>query len=54
MRQMPSLNMLRVFEEVARNRSFSQSALGLNVTQGAVKWLTQSIDSTCINSPDPG
>lgn len=36
MRQLPSLNMLRVFEEVARHRSFSQSALCLNVTQGAV------------------
>jgi DNA-binding transcriptional LysR family regulator len=36
MRQLPSLNMLRVFEEVVRHRSFSQAALGLNVTQGAV------------------
>ena len=36
MRQLPSLNMLRVFEEVARHRSFNQAALGLNVTQGAV------------------
>ncbi|MFJ2711011.1 LysR substrate-binding domain-containing protein [Pseudomonas sp. NPDC087346] len=36
MRQLPSLNTLRVFEEVARHRSFSQAALGLNVTQGAV------------------
>ncbi|NWB63799.1 LysR family transcriptional regulator, partial [Pseudomonas sp. F1002] len=36
MRQLPSLNMLRVFEEVARHRSFSQAAVGLNVTQGAV------------------
>ncbi|OLF54559.1 LysR substrate-binding domain-containing protein [Pseudomonas chlororaphis] len=36
MRQLPALNMLRVFEEVARHRSFSQAALGLNVTQGAV------------------
>ncbi|MDO9327971.1 MAG: LysR substrate-binding domain-containing protein [Pseudomonas sp.] len=36
MRQLPSLNMLRVFEEVARHRSLSQAALGLNVTQGAV------------------
>ncbi len=54
MRQLPSLNILRVFEEVARRRSFSQTVLRLNVTQGAVKWLTQSIDSTCINSPDPG
>ncbi len=36
MRQLPSLNMLRVFEEVARHRSFSHAALGLNVTQGAV------------------
>lgn len=36
MRQLPSLNMLRVFEEVARHRSFSQAAQGLNVTQGAV------------------
>lgn len=36
MRQLPSLNMLRVFEEVARHRSFSQAALSLNVTQGAV------------------
>jgi LysR family glycine cleavage system transcriptional activator len=36
MRQLPSLNMLRVFEEVARHRSFSQAALDLNVTQGAV------------------
>lgn len=36
MRQLPSLNMLRIFEEVARHRSFSQAALGLNVTQGAV------------------
>ncbi|MCS3468784.1 DNA-binding transcriptional LysR family regulator [Pseudomonas sp. JUb42] len=36
MRQLPSLNMLRVFEEVARHRSFNQAAVGLNVTQGAV------------------
>ncbi|ULT73234.1 LysR substrate-binding domain-containing protein [Pseudomonas sp. BC42] len=36
MRQLPSLNMLRVFEEVARHRSFSQAAPVLNVTQGAV------------------
>ena len=36
MRQLPSLNTLRVFEEVARHRSFSQAALSLNVTQGAV------------------
>ncbi|MCY1183954.1 putative choline sulfate-utilization transcription factor [compost metagenome] len=36
MRQLPSLNMLRVFEEVARHCSCSQAALGLNVTQGAV------------------
>ncbi|MFJ2485466.1 LysR substrate-binding domain-containing protein [Pseudomonas sp. NPDC087639] len=36
MRQLPSLNTLRVFEEVARHRSFSQAAQGLNVTQGAV------------------
>ncbi|MFJ7311602.1 LysR substrate-binding domain-containing protein [Pseudomonas sp. NPDC098747] len=36
MRQLPSLNTLRVFEEVARHRSFSQAAHGLNVTQGAV------------------
>ncbi|MDF2397444.1 LysR family transcriptional regulator [Pseudomonas sp. 3MA1] len=36
MRQLPSLNMLRVFEEVAHHRSFSQAAVVLNVTQGAV------------------
>ncbi len=36
MRQLPSLNMLRVFEEVARHRSFSRAAEALNVTQGAV------------------
>ena len=36
MRHLPALNMLRVFEEVARHRSFSQAAVGLNVTQGAV------------------
>ncbi|HIH0210041.1 TPA: LysR family transcriptional regulator, partial [Staphylococcus aureus] len=36
MRQLPALNMLRIFEEVARHRSFSQAAVGLNVTQGAV------------------
>lgn len=36
MRQLPSLNMLRVFEEVARHRSFNRAAAGLNVTQGAV------------------
>ncbi|MGH8435798.1 MAG: LysR substrate-binding domain-containing protein [Pseudomonas sp.] len=36
MRQLPSLNTLRVFEEVARHRSFSQAAEILNVTQGAV------------------
>jgi len=36
MRQLPSLNMLRVFEEVAHHRSFSQAAASLNVTQGAV------------------
>jgi len=36
MRQLPPLTMLRVFEEVARHRSFSQAALDLNVTQGAV------------------
>lgn len=36
MRQLPSLNMLRVFEEVAHHRSFSRAAQALNVTQGAV------------------
>ncbi|WP_338525293.1 LysR substrate-binding domain-containing protein [Pseudomonas batumici] len=36
MRQLPPLNMLRVFEEVARHRSFNQAATALNVTQGAV------------------
>ncbi|WPO98458.1 LysR substrate-binding domain-containing protein [Pseudomonas sp. HR96] len=36
MRQLPSLNTLRVFEEVARHRSFNQAATHLNVTQGAV------------------
>lgn len=36
MRQLPSLNSLRVFEEVARHRSFSQAAQVLSVTQGAV------------------
>ncbi|MFD2644401.1 LysR substrate-binding domain-containing protein [Pseudomonas japonica] len=36
MRQLPPLTMLRVFEEVARHRSFSQAAVQLNVTQGAV------------------
>ena len=36
MRHLPSLNMLRVFEEVARHRSFNRAAVGLNVTQGAV------------------
>ena len=36
MRQLPSLNALRVFEEVARHRSFSRAAQDLNVTQGAV------------------
>lgn len=36
MREMPSLNALRVFEEVARHRSFGRAALALNVTQGAV------------------
>src|ERR1700739_3001622 len=36
MRQLPMLNPLRVFEEVARHLSFSQAAASLNVTQGAV------------------
>lgn len=36
MRQLPSLNTLRIFEEVARHRSFSKAALSLNVTQGAI------------------
>ena len=36
MRQLPSLNALRVFEEVARHHSFSRAAQELNVTQGAV------------------
>lgn len=36
MRQLPALNMLRVFEEVAQHHSFSQAAQVLNVTQGAV------------------
>ena len=36
MRQLPSLNTLRIFEEVARHRSFSKAAESLNVTQGAI------------------
>lgn len=36
MRQLPPLNMLRVFEEVARHESFSRAADALFVTQGAV------------------
>ncbi|CAD5106969.1 LysR substrate-binding domain-containing protein [Zestomonas carbonaria] len=36
MRSLPPLNMLRVFEEVARHRSFSRAAKALSVTQGAV------------------
>ncbi|MFJ3048619.1 LysR substrate-binding domain-containing protein [Pseudomonas nitroreducens] len=36
MRNLPPLNMLRVFEEVARHRSFNRAADALNVTQGAV------------------
>lgn len=36
MRELPSLNALRVFEEVARHRSFGRAANALNVTQGAV------------------
>ncbi|WP_324730605.1 LysR substrate-binding domain-containing protein [Pseudomonas paeninsulae] len=36
MRELPSLNALRVFEEVAHHHSFSQAAKELNVTQGAV------------------
>jgi DNA-binding transcriptional LysR family regulator len=36
MRELPSLNALRVFEEVARHSSFSRAALALSVTQGAV------------------
>ena len=36
MRQLPSLNTLRIFEEVARHRSFNKAAESLNVTQGAV------------------
>lgn len=36
MRTLPPLNMLKVFEEVARHRSFNRAADALNVTQGAV------------------
>lgn len=36
MRTLPPLNMLRVFEEVARHRSFNRAAVALSVTQGAV------------------
>ncbi|MCP1625492.1 LysR substrate-binding domain-containing protein [Pseudomonas nitroreducens] len=36
MRNLPPLTMLRVFEEVARHRSFNRAADALNVTQGAV------------------
>ncbi|MDF0606254.1 LysR substrate-binding domain-containing protein [Neisseriaceae bacterium TC5R-5] len=36
MRKLPSLNALRVFEEVACHRSFNRAAVALNVTQGAV------------------
>ncbi|WP_435607432.1 LysR substrate-binding domain-containing protein [Pseudomonas knackmussii] len=36
MRNLPPLNMLRVFEEVAHHRSFNRAAEALNVTQGAV------------------
>jgi len=36
MRNLPPLTMLRVFEEVARHRSFNRAAEALNVTQGAV------------------
>ena len=36
MRRLPPLNMLRVFEEVTRHRSFNRAAEALNVTQGAV------------------
>ncbi|MFJ5297168.1 LysR substrate-binding domain-containing protein [Pseudomonas sp. NPDC088368] len=36
MRQLPSLNTLRIFEEVARHRSFNKAAESLNVTQGAI------------------
>lgn len=36
MRNLPPLTMLRVFEEVARHRSFNRAAESLNVTQGAV------------------
>lgn len=36
MRSLPPLNMLRVFEEVTRHRSFNRAAEALNVTQGAV------------------
>jgi LysR family transcriptional regulator, glycine cleavage system transcriptional activator len=35
-RRLPSLNSLRAFEATARNKSFSQAAMELNVTQGAV------------------
>lgn len=36
MRTLPPLNMLKVFEEVARHRSFNRAADALNVTQGAI------------------
>jgi len=36
MRTLPSLNALRVFEEVSRHRSFNRAADALHITQGAV------------------
>ncbi|MFT0520162.1 LysR substrate-binding domain-containing protein [Pseudomonas faucium] len=56
MRHLPPLTMLRVFEEVARHRSFSQAALAMNVTQGAVSRQIKQLEdylgvALCVRTP---
>jgi LysR family glycine cleavage system transcriptional activator len=43
-RRLPSLNALRAFESAARHMSFSQAAVELNVTQGAISRQIKSLE----------